>query len=412
MRTTTHPAPRRPRRPESAGKSTLAAALAGWASRPVRRTCRAPPSRSRPSTARPPLRGHARRRPRLDTATARAPSTPSRRGRRHRPAGPACHPPRRRPRRAAAGGRRPTRRRRRHPLGPRRGHVAARRPWPPWRRRPACRSCRSTPAPRCASRRAAVLADPGTFTTGPVLARVGWRIEPPRVPSSGAGSARCSAWRRCSPRGRRRLARRHAAAARRAGRRGLLAPAHRRPPSCPHPRPRRRRRLRARHDGAAAAGLGAAGRGGARAAPRAAARQRAARPLHHRGAPAVRPFGLTGRDLVRVVAGTGATSRRCSPPARARRAPATRPSPRSLRVGVQLPARRDARRAGRGAATRLVVPYLVVLLGGALVHARLVARSRGSTRSSSTWRCCRGAAFLTVPRWRTSGARPVRRSRT
>jgi ferrous iron transport protein B len=117
--------------------------------------------------------------------------------------------------------------------------------------------------------------------------------------------------------------------------------------------------------------------------------------------PLVRPFGLTGRDLVRIVAGHGCNvpavvaTRSCSSCTRdATIAAISFGSACSYQLAATLGVLAAAQRPA------LVVPYLVVLLGGALVHARLVARSRGVDPVQLDLALLQGRAFLTVPRWR------------
>jgi ferrous iron transport protein B len=117
--------------------------------------------------------------------------------------------------------------------------------------------------------------------------------------------------------------------------------------------------------------------------------------------PLVRPFGLTGRDLVRVVAGHGCNvpavvaTRACSSCSRdATIAAISFGAACSYQLAATLGVLAAAGRPG------LVGPYLAVLLGGALVHARLVARSRGVDPAQLDLALLRGRAFLSVPRWR------------
>jgi ferrous iron transport protein B len=117
--------------------------------------------------------------------------------------------------------------------------------------------------------------------------------------------------------------------------------------------------------------------------------------------PLVRPFGLTGRDLVRVVAGYGCNvpavvaTRSCSSCTRdATIAAIGFGSACSYQLAATLGVLAAAQRPA------LVTPYLVVLLGGALVHARLVARSRGLDPRRLDLALLQGRAFLTAPRWR------------
>jgi ferrous iron transport protein B len=117
--------------------------------------------------------------------------------------------------------------------------------------------------------------------------------------------------------------------------------------------------------------------------------------------PLVRPFGLTGRDLVRVVAGHGCNvpavvaTRSCSSCSRdATIAAISFGSACSYQLAATLGVLAAAGRP------HLVGPYLVVLLGGALVHARLVARSRGVHPAQLDLALLQGRTFLSVPRWR------------
>jgi ferrous iron transport protein B len=117
--------------------------------------------------------------------------------------------------------------------------------------------------------------------------------------------------------------------------------------------------------------------------------------------PLVRPFGLTGRDLVRVVAGHGCNvpavvaTRSCSSCSRdATIAAISFGSACSYQLAATLGVLAAAQRPG------LVGPYLVLLLGGALVHARLVARARGVDPVQLDLALLQGRAFLVVPRWR------------
>ncbi len=117
--------------------------------------------------------------------------------------------------------------------------------------------------------------------------------------------------------------------------------------------------------------------------------------------PLVRPFGLTGRDLVRVVAGHGCNvpavvaTRSCSACSRDATIGAIAFGSAcsyqlAATIGVLAAARRPA----------LVAPYLTVLLLGGLVHARLVARASGTDAAKLDLHLLHGRAFLSRPRWR------------
>lgn len=116
--------------------------------------------------------------------------------------------------------------------------------------------------------------------------------------------------------------------------------------------------------------------------------------------PLVRPFGLTGRDLVRVVAGHG-----CNVPA----VTATRscssctqdPTIGAIAFGAACSYQLAATLAVLAAAQRpeLVVPYLAVLLLGGLVHARLLTpRDQRVGSRHLDLHLLRGRAFLVRPR--------------
>jgi ferrous iron transport protein B len=118
--------------------------------------------------------------------------------------------------------------------------------------------------------------------------------------------------------------------------------------------------------------------------------------------PLVRPFGLTGRDLVRVVAGHG-----CNVPAvtaaRSCSACSHDPTLGAIAFGAACSYQLAATVAVLAAARRpgLVVPYLAVLLLGGLVHARLLTpRSGRAGGGHLDLHLLRGRAFLVRPRWR------------
>ena len=116
--------------------------------------------------------------------------------------------------------------------------------------------------------------------------------------------------------------------------------------------------------------------------------------------PWVRPFGLTGRDLTRIVAGHG-----CNVPA----VISTRSCSgctRDATVGAiafgaacsyQLAATLGVLTAAQ--APGLLAPYLLALLGGALAHARLLARASGVDPAALDLHLLRGRAFLSRPTW-------------
>jgi ferrous iron transport protein B len=247
------------------------------------------------------------------------------------------------------------------------------------------------------------LADPGTFTAGPVLVRAGWRIEPPAGPFEQArfgpllglatlvAPAVAAVWLAVT-----------AAAAIEPGVERAFAPAVADAGRLPAPLDQ----LAAGDYGLITMGplllvwtlpvvvLLAVLLGLLRAS---GLLDRLTTAVH----PLVRPFGLTGRDLVRVVAGHGCNvpavvaTRSCSSCTRdATIAAISFGSACSYQLAATLGVLAAARRPG------LVVPYLVVLLGGALVHARLVARSRGVDPVQLDLALLQGRAFLTVPRWR------------
>lgn len=116
--------------------------------------------------------------------------------------------------------------------------------------------------------------------------------------------------------------------------------------------------------------------------------------------PLVRPFGLTGRDLVRVVAGAGCNvpavlaTRSCSA---CSQVPTTGAIAFAAPCSYQLAAALAVLAAvGRPA---LLVPYLGVLLLGGLLHARwLTPRATRRAGGHLDLHLLRGRAFLTVPR--------------
>jgi ferrous iron transport protein B len=117
--------------------------------------------------------------------------------------------------------------------------------------------------------------------------------------------------------------------------------------------------------------------------------------------PLVRPVGLTGRDLVRVVAGYGCNvpaviaTRSCSSCSRDATVGAIAfGSACSYQLAATLGVLAAVQRGD------LVVPYLLVLLLGALAHARLLARRQGAEPARLDLALLRGRAFLTWPRWR------------
>jgi ferrous iron transport protein B len=116
--------------------------------------------------------------------------------------------------------------------------------------------------------------------------------------------------------------------------------------------------------------------------------------------PLVRPLGLTGRDLVRVVAGYGCNvpaviaTRSCSSCTRdATVAAISFGSACSFQLAATLGVLAAAQRPG------LVVPYLTVLLVAALVHARQLTRGRGADPVQLDLALLHGRAFLVWPRW-------------
>jgi ferrous iron transport protein B len=117
--------------------------------------------------------------------------------------------------------------------------------------------------------------------------------------------------------------------------------------------------------------------------------------------PLVRPFGLTGRDLVRVVAGHGCNvpavvaTRSCSSCTRdATIAAIGFGSACSYQLAATLGVLAAAQRP------TLVVPYLLVLHGGALLHARSIGRGQGVRAPHLDLALLQGRAFLRRPRWR------------
>jgi ferrous iron transport protein B len=116
--------------------------------------------------------------------------------------------------------------------------------------------------------------------------------------------------------------------------------------------------------------------------------------------PLVRPFGLTGRDLVRVVAGYGCNvpaviaTRSCSSCSReATMGAIAFGSACSYQLAATLGVLAAAQRPG------LAAPYLAVIVLGALVHARLLARRQEAHTARLDLSLLRGRAFLTRPRW-------------
>jgi ferrous iron transport protein B len=118
--------------------------------------------------------------------------------------------------------------------------------------------------------------------------------------------------------------------------------------------------------------------------------------------PLVRPFGLTGRDLVRVVAGHG-----CNVPAvtatRSCSACTQDPTIGAIAFGSACSYQLAATLAVLAAAQRpaLVVPYLAVLLLGGLVHARLLTpRAQRVGGGHLDLHLLSGRTFLVRPRAR------------
>jgi ferrous iron transport protein B len=116
--------------------------------------------------------------------------------------------------------------------------------------------------------------------------------------------------------------------------------------------------------------------------------------------PLVRPFGLTGRDLVRVVAGYGCNvpaviaTRSCSSCSRDTTIAAIAfGSVCSYQLAASLGVLAAARRPG------LVVPYVAALALGALVHARLSTRDAAAHPGQLDLGLLHGRAFLARPRW-------------
>jgi ferrous iron transport protein B len=116
--------------------------------------------------------------------------------------------------------------------------------------------------------------------------------------------------------------------------------------------------------------------------------------------PLVRPFGLTGRDLVRIVAGHGCnvpaviSTRSCSSCTRDATIGAIAfGSACSYQLAATLGVLAAAQRP------ELIAPYLVVLIVGALVHARLLARAGGTDQVSLDLHLLRGRTFLARPTW-------------
>jgi ferrous iron transport protein B len=117
--------------------------------------------------------------------------------------------------------------------------------------------------------------------------------------------------------------------------------------------------------------------------------------------PLVRPFGLTGRDLVRVVAGHG-----CNVPAvtaaRSCSSCSHDPTIGAIAFGAACSYQLAATVAVLAAARRpgLVVPYLAVLFLGGMLHARLLTpRVRRRGGGHLDLHLLRGRAFLVRPRW-------------
>ena len=116
--------------------------------------------------------------------------------------------------------------------------------------------------------------------------------------------------------------------------------------------------------------------------------------------PLVRPLGLTGRDLVRVIAGYGCNvpaviaTRSCSSCSRDATIGAIAfGSACSYQLAATLGVLAAAQRPG------LVLPYLAVLTLGALAHARLLARHQGTDPARLDLALLSGRAFLARPRW-------------
>jgi ferrous iron transport protein B len=117
--------------------------------------------------------------------------------------------------------------------------------------------------------------------------------------------------------------------------------------------------------------------------------------------PLVRPFGLTGHDLVRVVAGHGCNvpavtaTRSCSACSRDATIGAIAfGAACSYQLGAALAVLTAARRLG------LVVPYVGALLVGALLHARALSpRRQRRPGGPLDLHRLRGRTFLTAPRW-------------
>jgi len=119
--------------------------------------------------------------------------------------------------------------------------------------------------------------------------------------------------------------------------------------------------------------------------------------------PLVGPFGLAGHDLVRVVAGHGCNvpaviaTRSCSSCSRDATIGAIAfGSSCSFQLATAVAVLAAAQRPG------LVAPYLLVLLGGGLVHARLISHQRGVTPALLDLQLLRGRAFLRLPGWSES----------
>jgi ferrous iron transport protein B len=248
------------------------------------------------------------------------------------------------------------------------------------------------------------LAAPGTFTSGPVLARVGWRIEPPTTvlehrtigplvgtalllgPAVGAVTAALFIAAQVDPIVTSitdRLDDRVAAlpwplADVVGGDYGLLTmgpllvvwgPPDHRPPRAPARRTQGLRDARSAHhrDAPAGATLRPDGEG----------------PGPRRGRPRLQR-ACGDRDPFVLVVHAGPDHRRDR-----------------LRCRVLVPARGDARGARRRPAAGLVVPYLAVLLLGGLVHARLLTpRARRGDPAHLDLHLLHGRTFLVRPRAR------------
>lgn len=118
--------------------------------------------------------------------------------------------------------------------------------------------------------------------------------------------------------------------------------------------------------------------------------------------PLVRPFGLTGRDLVRVVAGAG-----CNVPAvlaaRSCSSCSQVPTTGAIAFGAPCSYQLAAALSVLAAVGRplLLIPYLGLLLVGGLLHARwLTPRSQRRRGGHLDLHLLTGRAFLVRPRWR------------